>query len=142
MLPHPQLLNILREHKPVSYHNGHDHSLSLGVDVIGGTKRHKTLYLSSGAGSLPDSPCTVAVYRNNLLYSFADSVKYLNASVACPGGFGPNQNNALPPVLGGQVGFAIVTATAKSFQVREGAEDGDSTKVFSCGFFFHPHCHM
>jgi len=110
------LLNIIRKYEPVAYMNGHDHSMSLGFDV-NKTQGFNTAYITSGAGSLPDSACSVAGYRTNLVYSFASSLDKINVTEACPGGIpGPNYGNP-NPMLGGMVGFNIVTVTPKKFTV-------------------------
>ncbi|GAX75598.1 hypothetical protein CEUSTIGMA_g3042.t1 [Chlamydomonas eustigma] len=112
-----EMLGIIRTYQPVAYMCGHDHTMSMGFDVNKTSNGYNTAYITSGAGSLPDSPCSVAGYRTNLAYSFATSLDKINVTEACPGGIpGPNYGNP-NPVLGGMVGFNIVTVTPTSFKV-------------------------
>lgn len=116
------LLAILRQYKPSMYMNGHDHTMSLAIDV---ESPNPTLYLTSGAGSLPDSPCSTAAYRKNLVFSQLSNDAA--AAAACGATAGPNwvkPANSTIPIPPGIVGFSIVTVTKKSMQVDIYGTDG------------------
>jgi hypothetical protein len=126
-----KLLSTLRAFNPAAYFNGHDHALGIAKDPAFFNSppqtSYGTQYVTSGAGSAPDSACLTAVYRKYLYWSGAAGSLgngSVNVTSFCPWvargtPLGPNYNltDASESTPSGDLGFNIVTVTARSMKI-------------------------